>query len=123
MSRLRLKARSYTVICAARPIAGAVLRCTGSATDEALAVAGAEKILRRVREMQSMLEDYLAFAKGDGGEISKLTNLRELGSYWLKDLPEQVLLVGADMGRRVTNAVAMGQGDLTGNRQAAELER
>jgi two-component system, OmpR family, osmolarity sensor histidine kinase EnvZ len=31
-----------------------------------------------VREMQSMLEDYLAFAKGDGGEISKLTNLREL---------------------------------------------
>jgi two-component system osmolarity sensor histidine kinase EnvZ len=28
--------------------------------------------------MQSMLEDYLAFAKGDGGEISKLTNLREL---------------------------------------------
>ena len=31
-----------------------------------------------VREMQSMLEDYLAFAKGDGGEDSKLTNLREL---------------------------------------------
>jgi two-component system osmolarity sensor histidine kinase EnvZ len=31
-----------------------------------------------VREMQNMLEDYLAFAKGDGGEVSTLTNLREL---------------------------------------------
>jgi two-component system osmolarity sensor histidine kinase EnvZ len=31
-----------------------------------------------VREMQSMLEDYLAFAKGDGGEESEPTNLREL---------------------------------------------
>ena len=39
-----------------------------------------------VREMQSMLEDYLAFAKGDGGEISKLTNLREL----LQEIHEEV---------------------------------
>jgi two-component system osmolarity sensor histidine kinase EnvZ len=31
-----------------------------------------------VREMQDMLEDYLAFAKGDGGEESAPTNLREL---------------------------------------------
>jgi two-component system, OmpR family, osmolarity sensor histidine kinase EnvZ len=31
-----------------------------------------------VREMQDMLEDYLAFAKGDGGEESNPTNLREL---------------------------------------------
>lgn len=31
-----------------------------------------------VREMQDMLEDYLAFAKGDGGEESAPTKLREL---------------------------------------------
>ncbi len=31
-----------------------------------------------VNEMQHMLEDYLAFAKGDGGEEAKPTNLREL---------------------------------------------
>lgn len=31
-----------------------------------------------VREMQHMLEDYLAFAKGDGGEEAKPTNLKEL---------------------------------------------
>jgi len=31
-----------------------------------------------VKEMQHMLEDYLAFAKGDGGEEAKPTHLREL---------------------------------------------
>ena len=31
-----------------------------------------------VKEMQHMLEDYLAFAKGDGGEEATPTNLREL---------------------------------------------
>ncbi|CAA2138113.1 ATP-binding protein [Hyphomicrobium sp. ghe19] len=31
-----------------------------------------------VDEMQHMLEDYLAFAKGDGGEEAKPTNLKEL---------------------------------------------
>ncbi|HXF53691.1 MAG TPA: ATP-binding protein [Hyphomicrobiaceae bacterium] len=31
-----------------------------------------------VSEMQHMLEDYLAFARGDGGEEAKPTNLREL---------------------------------------------
>ncbi|MFA5955685.1 ATP-binding protein [Hyphomicrobium sp.] len=31
-----------------------------------------------VDEMQHMLEDYLAFAKGDGGEEAKSTNLKEL---------------------------------------------
>jgi two-component system osmolarity sensor histidine kinase EnvZ len=31
-----------------------------------------------VKEMQHMLEDYLAFAKGDGGEVVSSTNLREL---------------------------------------------
>jgi two-component system osmolarity sensor histidine kinase EnvZ len=31
-----------------------------------------------VNEMQHMLEDYLAFARGDGGEVAAPTNLREL---------------------------------------------
>lgn len=31
-----------------------------------------------VNEMQHMLEDYLAFARGDGGEEAKPTNIREL---------------------------------------------
>jgi two-component system osmolarity sensor histidine kinase EnvZ len=31
-----------------------------------------------VDEMQHMLEDYLAFARGDGGEVAAPTNLREL---------------------------------------------
>lgn len=31
-----------------------------------------------VNEMQHMLEDYLAFARGDGGEVARPTNLREL---------------------------------------------
>jgi two-component system osmolarity sensor histidine kinase EnvZ len=31
-----------------------------------------------VNEMQHMLEDYLAFTKGDGGEEAKPTNLKEL---------------------------------------------
>jgi two-component system osmolarity sensor histidine kinase EnvZ len=31
-----------------------------------------------IRHMQHMLEDYLAFAKGDGGEVSQPTHVREL---------------------------------------------
>ena len=31
-----------------------------------------------LKEMQSMLEDYLAFAKGDGGEVAAPTNVRDL---------------------------------------------
>jgi two-component system osmolarity sensor histidine kinase EnvZ len=31
-----------------------------------------------MRQMQHMLEDYLAFAKGDGGEVAKPTKVREL---------------------------------------------
>ena len=41
-------------------------------TQEARALSG------DVNEMQHMLEDYLAFAKGDGGEEAKPTNLKEL---------------------------------------------
>jgi len=40
--------------------------------------AEARSLQADVREMQDMLEDYLAFAKGDGGEESAPTNLREL---------------------------------------------
>src|SRR5690606_21274721 len=38
----------------------------------------AQSLTADVREMQNMLEDYLAFANGDGGEESAPTNLREL---------------------------------------------
>jgi two-component system osmolarity sensor histidine kinase EnvZ len=31
-----------------------------------------------VNEMQHMLEDYLAFAKGDGGEVAEPTNIKEM---------------------------------------------
>ncbi|NOT72167.1 MAG: HAMP domain-containing protein [Hyphomicrobium sp.] len=44
-----------------------------------------------VNEMQDMLEDYLAFAKGDGGEEAKPTNLREL----LEEIQEESLMFGA----------------------------
>lgn len=43
-----------------------------------------------VREMQDMLEDYLAFAKGDGGEESAPTNLREL----LQEVHDEAQLYG-----------------------------
>ena len=38
----------------------------------------AQALRGEVKEMQHMLEDYLAFARGDGGEVAKPTNLREL---------------------------------------------
>ena len=31
-----------------------------------------------LKEMQYMLEDYLAFAKGDGGEVAELQNVRQI---------------------------------------------
>jgi two-component system, OmpR family, osmolarity sensor histidine kinase EnvZ len=43
-----------------------------------------------VNEMQHMLEDYLAFAKGDGGEEAKPTNLREL----LEEVHEEAQIYG-----------------------------
>lgn len=39
---------------------------------------GTKELKSDVNEMQHMLEDYLAFARGDGGEEAKPTNLREL---------------------------------------------
>ncbi len=44
-----------------------------------------------VNEMQHMLEDYLAFAKGDGGEEAKPTNLREL----LQEIHDESLMYGS----------------------------
>ncbi|MBX9926881.1 MAG: HAMP domain-containing protein, partial [Hyphomicrobiaceae bacterium] len=38
----------------------------------------AKSMAANVNEMQHMLEDYLAFARGDGGEEAKPTNVREL---------------------------------------------
>lgn len=43
-----------------------------------------------VDEMQHMLEDYLAFARGDGGEEAKPTNLREL----LEEIHEEAQVYG-----------------------------
>lgn len=40
--------------------------------------AGVRALKADVNEMQHMLEDYLAFAKGDGGEVAEPTNVRDL---------------------------------------------
>jgi two-component system osmolarity sensor histidine kinase EnvZ len=50
-----------------------------------------------VREMQSMLEDYLAFAKGDGGEESAPTNLREL----LQEIQDEVQVYGMPVDLKI----------------------
>jgi two-component system osmolarity sensor histidine kinase EnvZ len=50
-----------------------------------------------VREMQDMLEDYLAFAKGDGGEESTPTNLREL----LQEIHDDTLVYGTPIEIKV----------------------
>lgn len=46
-----------------------------------------------VNEMQHMLEDYLAFAKGDGGEDPTATNLRKL----LEEIYEESQMYGAEI--------------------------
>jgi two-component system, OmpR family, osmolarity sensor histidine kinase EnvZ len=46
-----------------------------------------------VKEMQHMLEDYLAFARGDGGEEAKPTNLREL----LEEIADDAQSTGASI--------------------------
>lgn len=50
-----------------------------------------------VNEMQHMLEDYLAFARGDGGEVAKPTNLREL----LEEVQEEVQVHGTPIELKV----------------------
>jgi two-component system osmolarity sensor histidine kinase EnvZ len=53
-----------------------------------------------VKEMQHMLEDYLAFARGDGGEVAEATNVREL----LEEVHEEAQYyesdVSLDLGKR-----------------------
>ena len=46
-----------------------------------------------VNDMQYMLEDYLAFARGDGGEEAKPTNLREL----LEEIHEEAQVFGTNV--------------------------
>ncbi|MEQ1710778.1 MAG: ATP-binding protein [Hyphomicrobium sp.] len=46
-----------------------------------------------VNEMQHMLEDYLAFARGDGGEDAKATNLREL----LEEIHDEAQVFGTQV--------------------------
>lgn len=46
-----------------------------------------------VREMQHMLEDYLAFAKGDGGEEATPTNIRDL----LEEIHEDAQVFGSSI--------------------------
>ena len=50
----------------------------------------AQSLQADVREMQHMLEDYLAFANGEGGEESAPTNLREL----LQEVHEEAQVYG-----------------------------
>jgi two-component system, OmpR family, osmolarity sensor histidine kinase EnvZ len=58
-----------------------------------------------VKEMQHMLEDYLAFARGDGGEEAKPTNLREL----LEEIADEAQVYGKSvelkLRRRTTDLV------------------
>jgi two-component system osmolarity sensor histidine kinase EnvZ len=48
-------------------------------------------------EMQSMLEDYLAFAKGDGGEVAAQTHVRTL----LEEIVSEALHLGVPMTLRI----------------------
>jgi two-component system osmolarity sensor histidine kinase EnvZ len=50
-----------------------------------------------VNEMQHMLEDYLAFARGDGGEEAKPTNLREL----MEEIHEEAQVYGTPISLKM----------------------
>lgn len=50
-----------------------------------------------VNEMQHMLEDYLAFARGDGGEEAKPTNLREL----MEEIHEEAQVFGTPVSLKM----------------------
>ena len=57
----------------------------------------AQSLQTDVREMQSMLEDYLAFAKGDGGEELADTNLREL----LQEIHDEAQVYGTPIDLKI----------------------
>lgn len=52
-----------------------------------------EALRNDVNEMQHMLEDYLAFARGDGGEVATATNIDEL----LKEVYDEAERLGPDV--------------------------
>lgn len=54
---------------------------------------GTQALQAEVNEMQHMLEDYLAFARGDGGEEAKPTNLREL----LEEIHDEAQIFGTSI--------------------------
>jgi two-component system osmolarity sensor histidine kinase EnvZ len=58
-----------------------------------------------VDEMQHMLEDYLAFAKGDGGEEASPTNLRELLEEIIDDCQIYGSVIELKLRRRKTDLV------------------
>ncbi|MCB1514689.1 MAG: two-component sensor histidine kinase, partial [Hyphomicrobiaceae bacterium] len=55
--------------------------------------AEARSLRADVNEMQHMLEDYLAFTKGDGGEEARPTNVREL----LEEIQTEAEVYGTPM--------------------------
>ena len=57
----------------------------------------AQSLSADVNEMQHMLEDYLAFAKGDGGEEAEPTNLAEL----LQEIVDDAAIYGANIDLKV----------------------
>ena len=67
-----------------------------------------------VNEMQHMLEDYLAFAKGDGGEEAKPTNLREL----LQEIVDESMMFGASIDLKLRKRKRKGDLILPLKRQA-----
>jgi two-component system osmolarity sensor histidine kinase EnvZ len=50
-----------------------------------------------LREMQNMLEDYLAFAKGDGGEVASATHVRPM----LEDVVSEAMHLGVPIVLRI----------------------
>ena len=76
-----------------------------------------ELLLADTEEMQAMLEGYLAFARGDGGEPTTLTNLRALLEE-LRDGVRAARRAGDGGGRRRSQCQGQAAGDQTLHRQS-----
>ena len=59
-----------------------------------------EAMRKDVNEMQHMLEDYLAFARGDGGEVATPTNLRNL----LEEVQEEGFIFGKPIELKISRS-------------------
>ncbi|RUO99482.1 ATP-binding protein [Hyphomicrobium sp.] len=68
-----------------------------------------------VDEMQHMLEDYLAFAKGDGGEEARPTNLKEL----LEEIVDDASIYGCSIELKIRKS----KGDIVLPLKRAALKR